>query len=146
MYKPKEHDNIKDIPSGNYEGYLWNCQEKEPEVFWGEKFLDFKEWKDFPFVIEGFLYEEKNGIERSIFIRYTDEYTIYEFDLNEISKSGGVLEQYEYIPHRLGPPKVIKKVKFKQLWLPEKDPLCKDMPVLKLKTHLFTGFVKSAKT
>lgn len=157
-------DNIKDIPKRKYEGYIWLSDQEKPKVLQGET-IDFskpisigeKEYKFIeenhnPFIVEALLYAKNENI--SVSVKHTGKYQIHEIDLNNLPENA-VLEEYadneekqklEYLPHRLNG---IKKLNFKQLWVPEEDENCeseenpKGMEVLKMKALIFTGFTKS---
>ncbi len=75
----------------------------------------------------------------SVHVRHTGKYHIHEFDLNILIDGKNKLVEKEYLPHRL---ENVKKVCFKQLWVPEADPLCDNMEVLTMKAQIFTGFIK----
>ncbi len=127
---------INEIKKRKYEGYLWFSDQEKPKVLKEEEY-DFSQLteNENPFIVEGMLFCKEENI--SIMIRHTGKYHICEFDLNKLEKKGAEFEDIEYLPHRLNG---VKKVKFKQLWLPEKDENCEKMEVLKMKALIFTGF------
>lgn len=141
-YKPNKYDHPNEIPARTYEGYIWDCQKTEPKMLDAKQATAFSEWTNFPFLMEGLLYHKSEEQEYAILIRYTNQYHIYEYDLRQLPAEAK-LEPYEYLAHRLPG---IKQLKFQQLWLPEVDPLCCNMPVLRLKARLFTGFIPSSKS
>ena len=132
----KKYKNLNEIPSANYEGYIWMSDEQSPKVLNCEKF-EFGSVKTNPFIVEGLLFDKTNGI--SIHIQHTGEYRISEYHLNEI-KSEKFIEQKEYLPHRLI--KDVKKVCFKQIWEEIEDQNCQRFPVLTLAAIVFCGFKK----
>lgn len=133
-YNSLEEMEIKN--NQNYVGYYWMSDKQSPNRFDANS---FKNLKSNPFIIEGMLWDEIN--QTSIMIKHTGRYIINEFNLNEIKTNQGVkIEEKEYIPFRLKEVGAKDKVYFNQIWLPEKDPLCENMEVLKLKAIIFTGF------
>ena len=126
-------NNLKQIPQGNYEGYIWMSDQKNPEILNGETF-DFSRITTNPFIIEALLFDKENN--KSIHIRHTGKYYIHTIDLNNLPQDSELVET-EYLPHRL---ENVKKVCFKELWVPEDDPLCEGWPVLTMKALIFVGF------
>jgi len=129
---------IKDIDkSAFYEGYLWMSDKNEPEVYHYEKAVEFSLFeKKNPFVIEGQLYNKDKGISYSI--KYVDgEYIINEIHVLETDK-GDPNVKIQYYPNRMGN----YMMEFLQYWEEENDPLCENMPVLKLSKIVFVGFKK----
>ncbi len=126
-------NKLSEIKNRKYSGYIWMSDAKEPKMLNNEDF-DFSPIGVNPFIIEALLYSEIENT--SLTIRHTGKYHINEIDLNDLP-DGAALKDVEYLPHRL---KGIKKVCFKQLWVPEEDKNCNDLPVLKMKALVFTGF------
>ena len=126
---------ISDIKKRIYEGYIWYSNSQRPQILRCEEF-DFSSIgeEDNPFIVEALLYAPEDNI--SLIIRHTGSYIISEFNMNKLPE-GAELVEVAYLPYRLGN---VKKVAFKQLWLPEQDEFCENMPVLKMKALLFTGF------
>ena len=123
---------INDISAQKYEGYVWLSNAEKPIILPNKEF-DFSQYseKSNPFIVKALLFNEG----KSITIRHTGKYHINEFDLKNYSDEN--LIDVQYLPHRLDG---VEKVKFKQLWLPEKDENCEDMEVLKMNALVFTGF------
>lgn len=130
----KEHKTIQEIPKRKYEGYIWGSDDKEPKVYYGKEEVNISTDDIKGYIIEGLLYCEQDNT--SLIIRHSGKYHIYEYDLNNLLE-GAELVNTEYLPHRLDG---IEKVCFKQLWLPEEDPNCVKLKVLKMKALVFTGF------
>ena len=124
-------ESLNEIPQSIYTGYYWMSDQEKPKKINGN--FDAPTILN-PFIIEAMLWNETN--QTSIMITHTGKYQIHEYDL-AVLKDEGVLESKEYMPHRLDG---IKKVKFKQFWKAEIDPLCSDFPVLVLKAQIFAGF------
>ena len=130
------YNKLEKIPNLLYEGYIWGADQKSPTILKGEQFkLPFDSSL---YIVEGLLYSKAEQI--SIHIRHTGELQICEYDLKEYPK-GSKRYEVDYLPHRLE--KNIKKVRFQQLWIPEKDPNCEDWEVLKMKALIFFGFKPS---
>ncbi len=131
----KKHTNLNEIPSFEFEGYIWMSDEQNPIVLKNETF-DFSSIKENPFIVEGLLFDKETNT--SIHIAHDGTYQIVEYNLNELSKKGELINK-EYLPHRLSG---VEKVSFKQVWMDEKDENCEDFPVLTLKAIVFCGFKK----
>lgn len=124
-------DHLDGIPNGNYVGYYWLSDHETPQMINGN--FECPELIN-NFIIEAMLWDETN--KKSIMITHTGKYNIHEYDMTELGNVGS-FECKSYMPHRLIG---VKKVKFKQLWIPEPDPLCCNFDVLALKAHIFVGF------
>lgn len=133
-----------DIPLRNYEGYLWNCQGKTPDIIKTDTNLDLTKYPNFPFIMEGLLFYKKQATDKgiSITIKHTGSYHIVEYDLDNLPE-GSVLELVSYVAHRL---EGIEQIYFYQLWEPLPDPACDNKPVLTFKALLFAGFTSPEKT
>jgi CRISPR type III-associated protein (TIGR04423 family) len=132
----KKLNSLNEIPSFNFDGYIWKSDSEHPITLLDETF-DFSTIQLNPFIVEGLLYNQDEN--KSYHITHDGEYHIVEYDLNELSKKGEIIQK-EYNPHRLVDS--VKKVKFYQIWKDEKDPNCNDLPVLTLKATVFCGFKK----
>ena len=132
----KKLNTLNEIPSTKFEGYIWMSDENTP-ITLIDKSFDFSTIELNPFIVEGLLYNQDEN--KSYHITHDGEYLIIEYDLNDLSKKGEIIQK-EYNPHRLD--KSIKKVKFNQVWKDENDPNCNDLPVLTLKATVFCGFKK----
>jgi CRISPR type III-associated protein (TIGR04423 family) len=122
--------SLNEIPQGSYTGYYWMSDKEKPETVDGEFRPNLNGQN--PFIIEAMLWDETT--QKSIMITHTGKYHIFEYDLNLLEVED---EIKEYMPHRL---EGVKKVKFKQYWKAEDDPLCCDFQVLELKAQIFVGF------
>lgn len=131
---PKQLTNLFDIPNKKYQGYVWLSNAAKPVVL-NSEYHDFSQIGINPFVIEALLWCEEDQI--SVVVRHTGTYRIHEYDLKSLAPGAELVEK-EFLPHRLG--SYIKKVKFKQLWLPEQDQNCEGLYVLTMKALIFTGF------
>jgi len=134
----KQYQQITEIPKMSFEGYIWMSDREQPEVLHNKTF-DFSTITLNPFIIEALLYNATDNI--SIHIQHTGQYQIYEYNLKQFPHEQ--LVPKEYLPHRLG--ENVKKVIFKQLWIPETDDNCEGMEVLTLKAVVFCGFIKKEK-
>ena len=126
-------NKLSEIKTRKYSGYIWMSDAKEPKMLSNERF-DFSTVGINPFIVEALLFSEEDNI--SLNIKHTGKYQINEVDLNNLPE-GSELKDVEYLPHRL---KEVKKVCFKQLWIPEEDTNCNDLLVLKMKLLVFVGF------
>lgn len=122
------------IEKSKYQGYLWYSDQTRPQVLHDEEFeLDIPDNQN-PFIIEGQLYDG----ERSISIKYIDgkyvekRYVLAEFDGVECSERSFFANQMAGY-----------KLKFRQYWRPQADPLCEDMEVLQAAEQVFTGLEKT---
>jgi len=128
---------ITEIPQDGLEGYYWLSNAEKPEVLERERGDKFEPpTKNNPFIAEALLYDREKNI--SYHILHAGEYSVFRYDLDNLPP-GAKLCEVEYLPHRLGE---VKKVCFKQLWVPEADSLCEGMEVLNMKALIFTGFKK----
>lgn len=128
----KPYKELNQIPTLDYEGYVWFSNDEYPKK---PNEVDFKNIGQNPFIQEALLFSKKENV--SVMVRHTGDYHISEFHLNEFPKKYEMIEK-QYYPHRLGFND--KRVCISQLWIPEPDPNCEGMEVLTLKAHLFTGF------
>jgi CRISPR type III-associated protein (TIGR04423 family) len=131
----KQYKTLNEIPNLSFEGYIWMSDQEQPKIL-NKEIYDFKSIAANPFIIEALLYNEKEN--RSIHIQHSGEYQIYEYDLNHYSTEQ--LTAKSYLPHRL---EGVKKVHFKQVWLPVTDDNGEGMEVLTLKAIVFCGFNKN---
>lgn len=139
-----DYNTLTEIPERKYQGYIWYSDGQQqqgdkkgkPDVLKGDTLFKFTEDHLNPFVVEAVLYYSDGNEEKSIIIRHTGKYQITEFDLKNLP-DGAELNTKTYFAHRIDG---IKKLNFKQLWLPEPDSNCEGMEVLTLKAHIFTGF------
>ncbi len=132
----KTYNLLTEIPDLSYEGYVWLSDAANPIVLNNEKYA-FDKVEINPFIIEALLYNAERNT--SIHIQHTGDYQIAEYNLTAIKNTAAVLEDKEYLPHRLDG---VKNLKFKQVWTEEVDKLCEDMTVLKLRAIVFCGFNK----
>lgn len=130
-------NKITEIPNEKYEGYIWLSDQTNPIVLHDESY-DFSTIAENPFIMEALLYCKENDF--SIMVKHTGSYVIRKYNLQAWRAKADTEAPKEYLPHRLGTS--VKKLKFSQFWKEEKDSLCEDMKVLKLKATIFTGFKK----
>src|SRR5690625_3500456 len=131
-----EKINIEDINFDlEYIGYLWYSNAPTPKKITKIKQENFSE---LPFIIEGNLYDEKEGI--SIAIKNIDgEYFITRAFVNNLSKDQ-VTHQEFVVSNKL---EGIKKIKMLQYWEEtEEDELLKGMKTLIPGWKAFIGFKK----
>jgi CRISPR type III-associated protein (TIGR04423 family) len=125
---------LNELNNIEFEGYVWLSDQEEPKILNNQTF-DFSKYEEGsnPFIIEALLYKEND---KSVHITHTGKYNIQSFDLNNLPQDSELVD-VNYLPHRL---EGVKKVCFRQLWIPENDENCENMPVLKMKALIFVGF------
>lgn len=141
------------IKEGAYQGYLWYSDQQQPIIFpydKEEKLQGYNLTKDGllvclsldddtnPFIIEGQLYDENNGISYSI--KYVDgKYLKKEYHV--VSKEEGCeVTKKSYMSNRMNG----RVLYFKEIWRPsEPDTLCEGMSVLQPAELMFVGFKKA---
>lgn len=125
------------------EGYLWDSDAEYPRVLRDEE-PDVSKYinQQNPYIVEALLYSK--GSNCAWMIKHTGNSQVTKFDLNQLP-ANAELVSVDYTPHRLKSKNPegadpIKRVCFKQLWIPEEDANCADMEVLKMQALIFTGF------
>lgn len=126
-------EQIEHIPDGNFVGYYWLSNAQKPKIVNGDFPQNILE-QQLPFIVEGSLYDA--AIKCSIAIRHNGEkHVIYKYDLSSLT--GIEINDVAFIAHRmLGK----GKVKFRELWREEEDPLCAGMTTLRPHARVFVGF------
>lgn len=128
---------IKDL-NNNYEGYIWMSDQTFPIVIEGDSLIEYSQYFDTskennPFIVEAQLYCREENVSYSI--RHTGgELQIVRFDLNDYR--GEEQDDVSYLSHRMDG----RWLRFRRVWLPEKDENCCGMEVLKLSRMIFVGF------
>lgn len=125
---------VNNIESGNYQGYVWKSNEKDPTIVSGifNEELSAKN----AFIIEGFLYDDERGVSYSI--KYVDgEYIINKYDVPATDFNRKDVKLMSFYAHRMNGH---KKMDFLQYWRVEKDDKCCDMDVLQPAELVFVGF------
>ena len=147
-----------DSITGKFEGYLWESDKQEPQIYIGDNLLTNKTFNsdENPFCIEGLLFDKTTG--HSVSIKYVDgEYKIkkysfktdadgnihfYVFKENEKKEcvwqevTCEVKERYYKGSSKLKG----LNLHFYELWEEEGDKNCCDMKVLKATKVIFAGF------
>ncbi len=127
---------LSEIPKGNYTGYIWLSDRKEPELV--EEVDHFAYEKEAvplnPFIREGYLYDGNKDISVSIH-HVPGRYLIHVFNLGKIPKESEGTEQ-----SFLSSVGFSGKIYFKEIWVPEKDFYCSNLEVLTKKAVVFIGF------
>lgn len=135
----KKYDSLDDIPNGDYEGYFWASNSKEPKKILDESSLtEMKSIHGNPFVMEALLYDRKAEI--SIHVQHTGRQQIICYNWKAFDESSLISEHQDkatFIPQKING---IKCLEFQRIWKKEKDPLCADKDVLKMYALVFTGF------
>lgn len=129
-------NNIDQIPTDIYQGYIWLSNEVKPTIINNIKITpsDFTNNKN-TFIIEGLLYNPKADI--TFHIVFTHRYIITKFEL----EGNEHITNKEYIPHKLGS----FKLKFDEIWEEHIDINCHNFPTLQFKAQIFKGFSNSKK-
>jgi CRISPR type III-associated protein (TIGR04423 family) len=131
-YSYKELINFLNSLDNNFEGYIQFSHRpinKEKDIFINKEIKIENE--------EGFIYEAHfcNG-KKSISIKQiNDKWIISEFDISNIDNND--IDEYETNIKNFN-----YKVKMAQIWQKEKDPLCENLEINRLKTIVFAGFEK----
>lgn len=130
-----------DFSEGTWEGYLWWSNKEEPTLIRHSTptiLSLLSEEAHFPYIREGFLTNQQRAI--SIF-HLDDRYSIHQYDLAQLEKSGLQYETISYMAHsRLGGAPRIEKVVFYQVYAEQPDPyeeaFVEAIPLVKI----FKGF------
>jgi CRISPR type III-associated protein (TIGR04423 family) len=130
----KHYTLLNELPKGRYEGYLWFSDSSTPEVLFNESF-DFSTIGVNPFIVEGLLFDRE--LNQSIHILHNNSYKITLYPLNEIITEDAEIITKDFIAHRI---KQVKRLVFKELWLPEPDENCEGLKVKTMKALIFCGF------
>ena len=119
-----------------YEGYYWYSNQQKPELVLNQK-ITKDIFTKLPFIVEGNLYYQKEGI--SISIKNIDgEYRIYSADVSHLPKSQ--VTENEYLAHDLDG---IDKIKMIHFWEEsEEDALLENMKTLIPAWQAFVGFIQ----
>lgn len=135
---------LQAIPIANkYEGYLWWNNKAAPDVYLDQKVSEkLSAWpleSANPFIVEGNLWDPAK--ELSFSIRYIDgAYLVHEFRMSQLV--GYDFLTKNYLPNRF-PKTFDMRLSFCEYWLPERDPFCEGMEVLRPAMMVFTGFTKA---
>lgn len=124
-----------------YEGYLWWSDKENPDVITGSISGKLPADGDNPFVVEGMLYNEKEGISYSI--KYVDgEYNVKKYTNVKKDIENNDNEVKEYLSNRMEG----RWLRFLRYWeedKSDKDESDKDeWPVLTQTKNVFIGFKK----
>lgn len=135
----KKYDSLDDIPNGDYEGYFWVSNSKEPKKIPDESSLtEMKSIQGNPFVMEALLYDRNEEI--SIHVQHTGRQQIICYDWKAFDESSLISERQDkatFIPQKI---KGIEGLEFQRIWKKENDLLCAGKKVLKMHALVFTGF------
>lgn len=115
------------------EGYVWESDKTEPQVYRGTPCELMRLDTDNPFILEALLYDVESQI--SYMVKFIDgEHRVYKYNLFE---SYDDASDVEYLPNRMNG---VGKLKFKQIWKKQKDELCNDFETLVPAELVFVGF------
>lgn len=137
---------INEIKTLTYEGYLWMSDKENPTVYENES-VTLPEEDANPFVVEGQLYNEKEGLSYSI--KYVDgQYIVQEYEVTETDMKSPDNQVKTYLSNRMGE----KKLQFLRYWeeVPDEDNFTDSnnpngLPVLTQTKNVFIGFKKFKK-
>ena len=123
-----------------YEGYLWYSNRETPEIL-DKQALTLPEEGTNPFVVEGQLYNEAEGLSYSI--KYIDgQYVVHQFQTKDTPKDSS---RMVYLSNRMGN----RKLLFLRCWeeVFQKDNVDglggpEGLPVLMQTKNVFVGFKK----
>ena len=128
-------NKVDKIKSGNYIGYFWKSDAKEPEFLNGTFDKDLDPSKN-PFIIEAQLYDANAML--SYCIKYVDgEYLIFEHQVESTDFNQLDVEIKDFYAHRM---KEHNRLQFLQYWKEVEDDLCENMKVLQPSELVFVGF------
>ena len=101
---------INEIKSLAYEGYLWMSDQENPAVYENDSVTLPEEGAN-PFVVEGQLYNEKEGLSYSI--KFVDgQYIVQEYEVTETDMKSPDNQVKTYLSNRMGD----KKLQFLRYW------------------------------
>lgn len=134
---------INKIKSLTYEGYLWMSDQENPTIYENDSVTLPTEGAN-PFVVEGQLYNEKEGLSYSI--KYVDgQYIVQKYEVTEADMKSQDNQIKTYLSNRMGD----KKLQFLRYWedVPDEDNFTDSnnpngLPVLTQTKNVFIGFKK----
>lgn len=134
---------INKIKSLTYEGYLWMSDQENPTIYENDS-VTLPEEGTNPFVVEGQLYNEKEGLSYSI--KFVDgQYIVQEYEVTEADMKNPDNQVKTYLSNRMGD----KKLQFLRYWeeVPDEDIFTDSnnpngLPVLTQTKNVFIGFKK----
>ena len=128
-------ERITNIPSGNYQGYIWESDKTAPNVingYYGG--LSLSDEPSNPFIVEGQLFNNEEKISYSI--SFVDgRYIVQKFDLKILPEND--TKEETYLPGFDNAP---GDLHFLSIWREEADPLCEGMMVLVPCENVFVGY------
>lgn len=135
--------SVKDIKPLIYEGYFWMSDQEDPTVYENDSVTLPTEGAN-PFVVEGQLYNEKEGLSYSI--KFVDgQYIVQEYEVTEADMKNPDNQVKTYLSNRMGD----KYLQFLRYWeeiLDEDNYTDRDnpdgLPVLTQTKNVFIGFKK----
>lgn len=131
-----EEISIKEITFYGYEGYLWWSDQEKPEIINGNAPQGTLAEGTNPFVVEGQLYNEKEGISYSI--KYVDgKYVVKKYTVTKEDLENKDNEVKVYLSNRMEG----KWLKFLRYWEEKTDESDKySFPALTQTKNVFIGF------
>lgn len=134
---------IKEIKHLSYEGYIWMSNQENPYLCEND-FVTLPPEGSNPFVVEGQLYNEVEGLSYSI--KYIDgQYIVQEYKVTETDRKNPDNQEKAYLSNRMGD----RILKFLRYWeeIIENDNIRESsnpngLPVLTQTKNVFIGFRK----
>ena len=127
-----KHNQVAEIESGKYEGYLWKSDQTAPEKIQGTFARVFDE-KENPFIVEGLLYDAQRKV--SFSIKYVDgHYLVNRFELDAHDFEEGTVQTF--LGNRLN-----ANLRFLELYEDQPDPLCEGFMVSVPSACIFIEFL-----
>lgn len=126
----KKIDKLADLNLKGFQGYLWASDKNKPEKTTDlTKFIENQN----PFIIEAAFYNQEE--EKSISIKhFSGNYMINSFDLKLLTPNIEI-KKIEFLANK----NIGKKLKYKEIWIPEKEENCQGFEVLQKKAVVFIG-------
>jgi|GEM_PF-2336562 len=132
---------LSQIPVANYTGYLWPCDQHKPIVLFDEPIPE--QWIDssWPFIQEGWLFDPTT--QQSVYITYQDSLQCYVYNLRALQEKANIelIPRLYYAHHQMSHKENLI-LQFYEVWIPQTDPLCEGMSVLRPTAMIFGGFYK----
>ncbi len=139
FFEKIEPSGISSLAENTFQGYIWYSDKEFPKILVNEAITE-AHFTDLPFIIEGFLYDEKKKI--SLHIKNFDAlYHIVKFDVGELTENNKHLkiEDFTVPSHRIAG---YKKLKFKKVYTLKEDTINPDFHFWEEELNIFTGFKK----
>lgn len=121
-------ETIEGCQVDGWEGYYWLSDQDRPCAIISTSDL---EGNELSYVVEALL---QQGDHRLHIVHVGEGHQITHYDLSMVPSDAQV-DMQDYYSHRLDH----GRIRFRRIWLPEKDDLCDGLPVLRMKAFVFDG-------